>query len=174
MRSELLLILQNEHAYNSTRTLFCFCFPKKEPVLLTFLIIIEFYKFYRKITFTVQTSECNKGGGTWSMLSSSFSSAEPEGCTFALFPSFCGEKVKHSFELTFSFKPKRTDVADVLNLEKLLILSSQFLQIRRDSPRVIFIPSTFSICCGKAFRFPGTLNMFVNRSAWLVVSHKQQ
>ena len=65
-----------------------------------------------------------------------------------------------SFELTFSFKPKRTDVADVLNLEKLLILSSQFLQIRRDSPRVIFIPSTFSICCGKAFRFPGTLNPY--------------
>ena len=80
----------------------------------------------------------------------------------------------HRLELTFSFKPMRTDVADVLYLEKLLILSSQLLQIRRGAPVVISIPSTFLICCGKPFHCPETLNMFVNRSGWLVVSHKQQ
>ena len=89
------------------------------------------------------------------------------------FPAFCSKKVKHCFKLTFSFEPKRTDVEAVLNLVKLLILSWQFLQIRGDVLMVIFIPSMFSICCGKAFHFPGTLNMFVNRLAWLVISHKQ-
>ncbi len=45
----------------------------------------------------------------------------------------------HRLELTFSFKPMRTDVADVLYLEKLLILSSQLLQIRRGAPVLISI-----------------------------------
>ena len=138
---------------------------------LRFLCVIQSPVLKEKL-FTVQTSEDTAGDATWSMVSSS--SSEPEGLIFALFPGFCGEKFRHRLELTFSFKSMRTDIADVLYLEKLLILNSQLLQIRRGAPVVISIPSTFLICCGKPFRCPGTLNMFVNRSGWLVVSHKQQ